>query len=107
MQAPGLLPFTPLMKPPAGMDIERWLQQCVDATRSAPVDQWTQADLLYGIYLFGGIIYNSELLEQLVSEGLMQESKTYQLLCEKFTIETTIENTLTLLERRFDTENLR
>lgn len=106
MQAPGILPFTPLMKPPAGIDIEHWLQQCVDATRSAAVDQRTQADLLYGIYLFGGIIYNSELLEQLVSEGFMQESKTYQLLCEKFTRRTTIENTLALLERRFAVETV-
>jgi hypothetical protein len=107
MQAPGLLPFTPLMKPPAGMDLERWLQQCVDATRSAPVDQRTQAELFYGIYLFGGVVYNSELLERLVSEGLMQESKTYQLLSEKFTRKTTIENTLALLERRFAVDAVR
>ena len=111
MQAPGLLPFTPLMKPPAGMDLEHWLQQCVDATRSIPVDQQTQAELLYGIYLFGGIVYNSELLERLISEGLMQESKTYQLLYEKLSKrlvrENTIENTLALLERRFAVEAVR
>ena len=111
MQAPGLLPFTPLMKPPAGMDLEHWLQQCVDATRSAPVDQRTQAELLYGIYLFGGVVYNSELLERLVSEGLMQESKTYQLLYEKLSKrlvrENTIENTLALLERRFAVDAVR
>ena len=57
-QATGLLPFTPLMKPPAGMDIEHWVQACVDTTRAAPVDQETQADLLYGIYLFGSIVSN-------------------------------------------------
>ncbi len=49
MQAPGLLPFTPLLKPPAGMNIERWLQQCVDATRSVPVDQWTQGRFTFGM----------------------------------------------------------
>ena len=106
-QAPGLLPFTPLMKPPAGMDLEHWLQQCVNATRSTSVDQQTQAELLYGIYLFGGIVYNSELLEQLISGGLMQESKTYQLLREKFIRENTIENTLALLERRFAVDAVR
>ncbi len=37
----------------------------------------------------------------------MQESKYYQLLSEKFTIETTIENTLALLERRFAVEAVR
>ncbi len=108
MQAPGLLPITPLMRPPAGMDIEHWLQQCIDATRSAPVDQRRQADLLYGLYLFSGIVINSELLEQLVSGALMQESKTYQLLTERITIEATIEatieNTLALLEDQFQAE---
>ena len=28
----GLLPFTPLMKPPAGMGEEAWLRQCLQAT---------------------------------------------------------------------------
>ena len=36
-QAPGLLPFTPLMKPPAGMDTERWVQECVDVTQRVPL----------------------------------------------------------------------
>lgn len=104
MQAPGLLPFTPLMKPPAGMDIESWLQQCVDATRSAPIDQRTQADLLCAISLFGSIVHNPQFFQQRIAEGLMQESKYYQLLSEKFTIETTIENTLALLEDQFQAE---
>ena len=107
MQAPGLLPLTPLMKPPTGMDLERWLQQCVDVTRSTPVDQWTQADLLCAISLFGSIVHNPQFFEQRIPEGLMQESKYYQLLCEKLTRENTIENTLALLERRFTVEAVR
>lgn len=106
MQAPGLLPFTPLMKPPAGMDIERWVQACVTATRAAPVDQETQADLLYGISVFGGIVYNAELLERLIPEELMLESKTYQRQRERILRENTIENTLALLKRRFRTEEV-
>ena len=104
LQAPGLLPFTPLMRPPAGMDLERWVQTCVDATRAAPVDQRKQADLLYGIYLFGGIVYDSELFGRLVPEELMRESKTYQYLCEKILKENTIENTLALLADQFQAE---
>ncbi len=46
MQAPGILPFTPLMKPPTGMAPERWSQECIDTTRAAHVDQQTQTDLL-------------------------------------------------------------
>ena len=37
-------------------------------------------------------------------ETLMQESKTYQYLREKFLREATIENTLALIKRRFHTE---
>ena len=105
-QAPGLLPFAPLMQPPAGMDIERWVQACVDVTRAAPVDQKTQADLLYGISVFGGIVYNAELLDRLIPEELMLESKTYQRQMERVARETTIENTLALLKRRFHTQEV-
>ena len=103
MQAPGLLPFTPLMQPPAGMDIERWVQACVDTTRAAPVDQETQADLLHGISVFGGIVYNAELLDRLIPEELMQESKTYQLMLRK----NTIKHIIALLEQQFHTEVVR
>ena len=102
-QTPGLLPFTPLMQPPAGMDIERWAQACVDATRAAPVDQKTQADLLHGISIFGGIVYNAELLDRLIPEELMLESKTYQLMLRK----NTIKHIIALLEQQFHTEAVR
>ena len=106
MQTPGLLPFTPLMKPPTGIDIERWVQACVTATRATPVDQETQADLLYGISVFGGIVYNAELLDRLIPEELMLESKTYQRQMEKAARETTIENTLALLADQFQPETV-
>ena len=105
-QTPGLLPFTPLMKPPAGMNPERWVQECVDVTQAAPVDQQTQADLLHGISVFGGIVYNAELLEQLIPEKLMQESKTYQRQRERIIRENTIENTLALLSDQFQPETV-
>ncbi len=107
MQAPGLLPFTPLMKPPTDMDSEQWVQACIDATRATPVDQQTQADLLHGISVFGGIVYNAELLERLIPEELMQESKTYQRQLERMRREATIENTLELLVDQFHPEAVR
>ena len=106
IQTPGLLPFTPLMKPPTGMDIERWVQACVTATRAVPVNRETQADLLYGISVFGGIVYNAELLDRLIPEELMLESKTYQRQRERILRENTIENTLALLKRCFRTEEV-
>ena len=102
--APGILPFTPLMKPPEGMGIEQWAKECVDATLAAPVDQQTRGDLLYAISLFGSIIHNSELYEILIEEELMQESKFYQRQSEKIIRENTIENTLALLQDQFHAE---
>ena len=65
-----------------------------------------QADLLYGIYLFGGVVFNSELLDRLIPEELMRESKTYQRQQEKIAKETTIENTLALLADQFQPETV-
>ena len=67
-------------------------------------DQKTQADLLYGISVFGGIVYNAELLDRLIPEELMLESKTYQRQMEKAARETTLKNTLTVLNRKFPAE---
>ena len=114
MQAPGLLPFTPLMKPPGGMSNERWVQECVEATLAASVDQPIQSDLLYGIYLFGSIVHKRELFGRLIPEGLMRESKGYQYLQQKFTAEATtkatretlIESTLDLLKDQFQVETV-
>ena len=100
-QAPGLLPFTPLIKPPAGMAPERWVQECVDATRAAPVDQHAQEDLLYGLALFGGIMYEPQVLKRLVPEVFMQESKTYQYLREEILREAAINYISAALKERF------
>ena len=102
MQAPGLLPFAPLMKPSAGMDSEHWVQACIDATRATPVDQQTHADLLYGLSLFGSIGHDPQVFKRRIPEELMRESKFYQLLLR----ETTIEHIIALLKKRFQTEDV-
>ena len=117
MQAPGLLPFTPLMKPPAGMEISQWVQECVNTVYATPVDQQARGDLLCAISLFGSIVHDVQLFKRIISEELMQESKYYQLLRDEFiaqgleqgvaqgleqgTRETTIKNTLALLKDKF------
>ncbi len=87
MQNPGLLPFTPLMKPPAGMEIDQWVQECVNAVSSASVDQHTQADLFCALSLFGGIVHDAILFRQRIRKAFMQESKFYQLLRDEFIAE--------------------
>ena len=102
-QAPGMLPFTPLMKSPAEMAPESWAQECIDATRAAPVDQETQADLLFALYLFGSIVYDPQFFRRRIPEELMRESKGYQLMLR----ENTIEHIIALLEQQFHTEAVR
>ncbi len=106
MQAPGILPFTPLMKPPAGMDIQQWARECVDATLATPVDQRTQGDLLYAISLFGSIVHNPELYERLIQEELMQESKFYQRQVAKISRENTIKHIMALLKMKLPVDTV-
>ena len=105
MKTPGILPFTPLMKPPAGMNVEQWVQECVEVTTAASVDQQTRGDLLCAISLFGSIVYDAQLFKRLIQAELMQESKYYQLLREEFMAEgareTTIKHIIVLLKTKF------
>ena len=52
----GLLPFTPLMKPPEGIETDTWLRKCVEATESAPVDNQTRGALLFALSTLGSLV---------------------------------------------------
>ncbi len=82
-QTPGLLPFTPLMKPPDEMPLDQWVQQCIDATIATPVEPPMKGTLLYGLSLFGSLIHDQGLFES-IPEELMQESAVFQHQREKF-----------------------
>ena len=45
----GLIPFTPLMKPPEGMASDAWLHQCLHTARARPIDRSPKADYLAGM----------------------------------------------------------
>lgn len=117
-QVPGLLPFTPLMKPPDNMPLEQWVQQCINATVATPVEPPTKGNLLYGLSLFGGLVHNQSLFEQ-IPEEFMQESSVFQHQREKFIAEgitqgitqgakeATLKSLLTVLNAKFHTEAVR
>ncbi len=86
-QAPGLLPFTPLMEAPKGMDSNRWLEKCIDATASASTDQHTRDILLAALGIFGGLVYEPQLIKQFLPEGIMQESPFFQHVIQEATTE--------------------
>ena len=113
-QIPGLLPFTPLMKPPDDMTPEQWVGQCIDATVGTSVDPATKGSLLYGLSVFGSLVHDTSLFEQ-IPEELMQESPFEQRRREKFIAEgitqgakeATLKNLLTVLNAKFHVESVR
>ena len=113
-QAPGLLPFTPLMKPPEEMSLDEWVQQCIDATIASPIDSPMKGTLLYGLSLFGSLVHGTNLFEH-IPEELMQESPFFQRQREKFieqgieqgTKEATLKSLMTVLNAKFHVETVR
>lgn len=105
----GLLPFTPLMRPPTGLTSAEWVEACVSKTYDAPVDSETRATLLYALSLLGSLAHDPELFQQLISEEIMQESPFYEIVLqrgieqgiEQGARETGIKNILTVLRTRF------
>ena len=78
LQEPGLLPLTPLMKPPSEMSAVRWLEKCVDATAVSGVGSEDVRLLLAALGIFGSLIYDKQLIEERLPEGIMQESPFFQ-----------------------------
>ena len=101
----GLLPFTPLMKPPAGMDTEAWLERCVETTQAAPVDSQTRGTLLFALSTLGSLAHDPTFFQKHISEEMMQESPFYQLVIqrgiEQGAREVSIKNILSALIARF------
>ena len=77
-EALGLLPFTALMKPPADLTAETWIERCVQTTQQASVDKQTRGTLLFALSLFGSLVHPLELFQNPITEALMQESPFYE-----------------------------
>ena len=106
----GLLPFTPLMRPPEDINTEAWLQQCIEKTESVPVDSQTRGTLLYALSTLGSLTYDTNLFQKLISEEMMQESPFYEVIMqrgiEQGSLENCIRNILSILSKRFPVEDV-
>ena len=74
----GLIPFTPLMRPPEDVNSEEWLRQCVLVAKSVTQDESNQADYLTNLGILGGIILDYETIRGIILEETMQESSVIQ-----------------------------
>ncbi len=100
----GLLPFIPLMNPPADMATEVLLQKCVEKAEAAPVDAQTRGTLLFALSLLGGLVHDHAFFQKLISEETMRESPFYETIIqrgvERGARENCIKNILTVLSER-------
>ena len=101
----GLLPFAPLMQPPAGVDDEAWLRQCVNRAQAVPMDEALKASYLADLAILSGLVYKSETVMTIMSEATMYESSVVQYFTEKGieqgSRERAVEDLLDVLEIRF------
>ena len=71
-QLPGLLPFTPLMRRPADVSADAWLQQCIEAVDGLSVPH--KLDLLGSLAALASAIYDiatiSEMIRRLTMEAI-------------------------------------
>ncbi len=103
---PGLMPFTPLMKPPAGMSGLEWTRHCAAVTQSLPVDSAVRNNLVVELWVMSGLAHERPHLLTFIPEVIVRESSVYQMIIERGkqlgAKESTIAIILDLLDVRFD-----
>ena len=68
----GLIPFTPLMKPPEGMASDAWLRQCIHTARTRRIARSPRANYLAGMAVLSELVYAPETVSEIIiKEGLM------------------------------------
>lgn len=77
----GLLPFTPLMKRPVGVDAEDWLRLCVQTADS--VDVPNKAAYLGTLAVLGNLVYEPETISNIILEETMQQPNIVEYWTEK------------------------
>jgi hypothetical protein len=77
----GLLPFTPLMKRPTDVDAEEWLRRCVQTADSVEVPN--KPAYLGALAILGNLVYESELISNIIQEETMQQPNIIEYWTEK------------------------
>ena len=101
-QPTGLLPFTPLMKPPVGVDADEWLHRCIQTADN--IDAPNKLDTLGVMAVLGNVIFEKERILEIVRRLTMHEIPIVQYWTEQATAEARREksraNILEVLELR-------
>ena len=81
-QNTGLMPFAPLMQPPAGMERLQWAIQCNERTKTLSLPTDIRSNLLVSQWVMSGLIHPHQAISSFLSEAVMQESSVYKHLIE-------------------------
>ncbi|MDE0484841.1 MAG: hypothetical protein OXI67_19860 [Candidatus Poribacteria bacterium] len=102
----GLVPFTPLMKPPTNIDAVQWLRRCVQIADS--IDVPNKPEYLGSLAVLGNLVYDSQTILDIISEETMQHPPIVEYVApqarERGRKETTRENILEILAFRLQPE---
>ena len=69
----GVLPFTPLMGRPEGMDVEAWLRRCVETTEGLAEPRSVKASVLAHMGVLSSLVCEESTIFSLISEEIMTE----------------------------------
>ena len=72
----GLVPFTPLMKRPTGMNSDQWFRQCVQTADS--IDVANKPEYLASLVILGDLVYDSQTMIDIISEETMHQSSVVE-----------------------------
>lgn len=78
----GLMPFAPLMQPPAGMEDLQWAIQCNERTKTLSLPADIRSNLLVSQWVMSGLIHPHQAIADFIKGGIVQESSVYQHLVE-------------------------
>ena len=102
----GLIPFTPLMQRPTGVDAEAWLRQCVNRAQQVPMDETRKENYLADLAILSGLVYNLKTVMTIIAEETMYESSVVQYFTEKGIEQGGREFLLDVLALRFQPEDV-
>ena len=79
----GLIPFAPLMQPPAGSEGIAWVQECIEATRELSLEPLNRPDYLTSLGILSGLAHDPNVVATLIPEEVRMESGFYRLMQEE------------------------
>ena len=77
------MPFTPLMKPKAGMSSLEWTTHCVELTKELSIDITTKNNLLVELWVMSGLRHERQDLIETLSEDIVNNSSVYEMIIER------------------------